>query len=198
MGVTELATELGVHPNTVRFHLDALLEHGQVQRTPDPDPRPGRPRALYQAASGMDPAGPRQYLTLAAVLLADLAGSPDGPTRAANAGRAWGARLDPPLTPELPARASAEDRAVHRLVALMDACGFAPQVRDDTWTVVELWHCPFLELAQQSPEVVCAAHLGIMQGALDAWDAPLAVERLDTFGKPGRCLAHLTSIGGTR
>jgi predicted ArsR family transcriptional regulator len=55
-----------------------------------------------------------------------------------------------------------------------------------------LRHCPFLEVAADRSSVVCPVHLGLMQGALDAWDAPLTVDRLDPFVEPDLCLAHLS------
>ena len=48
LGVTELAEQLGIHPNTVRFHLDALVAQGLVDRRLEepsgPRPAPNRPR----------------------------------------------------------------------------------------------------------------------------------------------------------
>jgi len=57
-----------------------------------------------------------------------------------------------------------------------------------------LRHCPFLELAETSAQVVCPVHLGLMQGAMDAWGAPVDVDRLDAFVEPDLCLAHLTPV----
>jgi hypothetical protein len=34
-----------------------------------------------------------------------------------------------------------------------------------------------------------------MQGVLDQLGAPLAVERLEPFAEPGRCVAHLRRAG---
>jgi predicted ArsR family transcriptional regulator len=38
MSITAIADELGVHPNTVRFHLDTLLDNGLVEQV-EPDHR---------------------------------------------------------------------------------------------------------------------------------------------------------------
>jgi predicted ArsR family transcriptional regulator len=39
--------------------------------------------------------------------------------------------------------------------------------------------------------VVCPIHLGLMQGALEAWNAPVTVDRLEAFVEPDLCLAHI-------
>jgi hypothetical protein len=33
--------------------------------------------------------------------------------------------------------------------------------------------------------------LGLMRGALETWEAPVTVERLEAFSEPDLCLAHL-------
>jgi predicted ArsR family transcriptional regulator len=60
---------------------------------------------------------------------------------------------------------------------------------------VGLRHCPFLELAEVRAQVVCPIHLGLMQGAMAAWDAPVTVDRLVPFAEPDLCVAHLGAVG---
>jgi predicted ArsR family transcriptional regulator len=81
-------------------------------------------------------------------------------------------------------------------VGLLDEFGFAPErsVSDQ----VRLRHCPFLELAETRAAVVCPIHLGLMQGALESWQSPIGVDRLDAFVEPDLCLVHLTTEGDTR
>lgn len=45
---------------------------------------------------------------------------------------------------------------------------------------------------------MCAVHLGLMRGVLDARRTPVTVDRLDAFARPDLCLAHLTTTGGQR
>ncbi|MBM7798113.1 putative ArsR family transcriptional regulator [Microlunatus panaciterrae] len=138
----------------------------------------------------MDPTGPRHFRMLAEVLALSLAAEPEPSARAVEAGRAWGRRLgsqaengSDPSTSE----------AAARLLGMLDELGFAPEQRDtDGRSQIGLRHCPFLELAATTPQVVCPVHLGLMQGALEAWRAPVTVDRLDPFVEPDLCLAHLT------
>jgi predicted ArsR family transcriptional regulator len=188
----QIAEQLGLHPNTVRFHLDILVENGQVECIPTDHRRPGRPPQLFRAVRGMDPTGPRRYQVLAEVLVEQLVEEPDAARRAAAAGRAWGRRLDLPPA----AGGRAVDQQVDHLVSLLDDLGFAPE-RPGTGErgQIGLRHCPFLELSQTRASVVCPVHLGLMQGALEAWRASVTVERLDAFVEPDLCIAHLAPTG---
>ena len=82
------------------------------------------------------------------------------------------------------------------MVAALDELGFAPERRTSNGEQrVGLRHCPFLELAETHASVVCPIHLGLMQGALEAWGAPVTVDRLEAFVEPDLCLAHVTAVG---
>ena len=47
MSVPEIAERLGVHANTVRFHLETLVANGQVEHLTADRGSPGRPARLY-------------------------------------------------------------------------------------------------------------------------------------------------------
>lgn len=74
------------------------------------------------------------------------------------AGRDWGRALAPPPRRTAP---------VDGLVQVLDGLGFTPAVvhRDNDSAVLHLRSCPFLELAEASPDVVCGVHLGVIGGA---------------------------------
>ena len=119
----EIAEALGVHKNTVRFHLESLLTAGQVERAAQVRSGPGRPAQAFRAVRGMDPGGPRFYQLLAGVLSDALLADPDGPQRAVEAGRQWGQRLAATSADPI----TAVNDAVDQLVDLLDAYGFAPE-----------------------------------------------------------------------
>ena len=73
MSITAVADKLGVHPNTVRFHLDTLVSDGQVEQVEPDRKRPGRPPQMFRALRQMDPDGPRHYRLLAEILATSLA-----------------------------------------------------------------------------------------------------------------------------
>lgn len=187
MSTSQLAQRLGVHANTVRFHLETLVAGGQVERAETDGRGPGRPPLLFRAVRRMDPAGPRHYQLLAEALAHGLAGAPEPAARASEAGQAWGARL---------ASAAPEGEPVARLTGLLSELGFDPELRQsDGETQVGLRHCPFLEAAEAHAEVVCPVHLGLMRGALEAWQAPITIDRLEPFVEPDLCLAHVAPRG---
>ena len=100
VGVSEIADRLGVHPNTVRFHLEALVDDGIIERVPDTPSGPGRPRVGYRARPGLARGGARRYRELAEILLGHLSATSDDPAAAATAvGRTWGAHLVPRPAP---------------------------------------------------------------------------------------------------
>ena len=93
LGVREVAQRTGLHPNTARFHLEALVEAGLAARETENRETPGRPRIDYRAVADR-PAGQRRYRLLAEMLTSLIAGTMPAPGRAAEeAGREWGAFL---------------------------------------------------------------------------------------------------------
>lgn len=196
LSTADIADRLGMHPNTVRFHMDTLLANGQVERVSVQRRVPGRPPQMFQAVAGMDPTGPRHYRLLAEVLADTLATDPDWEGRAIKAGRIWGRRQCEASGTEV----GVPDDPIDGLVALLGEFGFAPERgRDDEQLAegarqISLRNCPFLELAVDRPQVACLVHLGLMQGAMEAWHSAITVERLDAFVDPDRCVAHLTEV----
>lgn len=181
--VSQIATGLKVHPNTVRFHLDTLTTRGLVQRVPSGPDGPGRPALRVRATAGLDPDGTRHYRALAEVLTLALTDVPDRVDLAQRGGRAWADRL----LAEQPASHAAAPESV--LMQVLDAASFAPEQTGPA--EIGLRNCPFLELVGSAEQIVCSVHLGLMRGTLDALGADRTVVRLDPFVQPGLCVAHL-------
>ncbi|TDO66451.1 putative ArsR family transcriptional regulator [Kribbella sp. VKM Ac-2571] len=195
LGVTELAEQLGIHPNTVRFHLDALVTQGLVDRRLQEPTGRGRPRTLYTPHPGMDRGGRRQYQLLAKILLGQLATTPDAEVAAEAAGRGWGGYLVENIPPS---RQLDAPEATQRLTALMTDLGFAPEPddADADATRIRLRHCPFLELAEEYSSTLCPLHLGLMRGALTEIRAPIVATSLEPFAEPDACIVHLSPARG--
>ena len=196
LSIVTIARQLGVHPNTVRFHLDILVASGQAEQVAPDRGRPGRPAQLFRPVRQMNRAGPRRYQLLAEILVRSVATGPEPSTRAADAGRVWGQLLADTADSGEHASSGKTTEPVGRLVSLLDELGFDPQLRVTADRQdVGLRHCPFLELAQANEQVVCPIHLGLMQGAMAAWHAPVSVSRLEPFAEPDLCVAHLARAG---
>ena len=192
LGVRDVAQRTGLHPNTARFHLEALTEAGLAVRETEDRETPGRPRIGYLAVGG-GPAGRRRYRLLAEMLTSLIAGIVPQPGSAAeDAGREWGAYLteQPPPYQKLTA-----EEAVAKLTAIMEELGFAPQPEasdGDGQYRLNLRQCPFREVAQHHQNVICSLHLGLMRGALERMRAPVTADRLNPFVEPSLCVASLT------
>ncbi|WP_231986388.1 metalloregulator ArsR/SmtB family transcription factor [Mycobacterium sp. E2479] len=198
MSIAGIADVLGVHPNTVRFHLDSLVVDGQVEHVELDRKGPGRPPLMFRAVRQMDRGGTRHYRLLAEILAKAFAAERNPGPKALAAGRAWGQKMSTELH-SLPDDADSAEEAIAHLIDLLDELGFAPERRvSNGEQQVGLRHCPFLELAENSSSVVCPVHLGLMQGAMENWGAPVSVDRLDPFVEPDLCLAHLTLQGAAK
>ncbi|MGV8977794.1 MAG: helix-turn-helix transcriptional regulator [Cellulomonas sp.] len=222
--VQAIAAQVGLHTNTVRTHLDQLVEAGLVEGSNEVRTRPGRPRALFRASATSPAAEVDSYKLLAGILADTIgaraidsgppsAGVPAPLTAATEAGRRWGRTV---------ARSTGSgsdpvdaEHGLERIVALLDDVGFAPRVSPSAGAgpsvlrggagevdgaevggiVVELHRCPFREVAVEHPDVVCGVHLGLMQGALEQMGASVTSIRLDAFVAPSLCLAHISQVG---
>ena len=111
-----------------------------------------------------------------------------------------GSAGDGPAAPEKgrPGRGAddAASAARHEVVDLLDRLGFAPRADDDAASVA-LTRCPLLEAAYRNPEVVCAVHLGLAQGALERLGAPREGTSLLPFAEPGACRLYLRPADGS-
>lgn len=190
-GVQELADRVGLHVNTVRFHLHRLINEGAVARQTEERGAPGRPRLTFTAVASPGTHGDiRSYRLLAEILAGFVSRAmPDAVAAGTEAGRTWGHYLTerPP-----PYRFTDQESSLRELLRILDDIGFVAELiesgeRDEIW----VHHCPFLEVAEEHRDVVCAVHLGLMQGALAEMRAPFTTDRLEPFVEPTLCVASL-------
>lgn len=210
----EVAARLGTHPNTARFHLEALVGVGVVSREREERTAPGRPRTHYVAAATGSIIGPatgsitgsitgpgagagagaggtqRSYRLLAEILATHLDSSaPDPAGEAVSAGRRFGRTAAP--AGERPQSVAAAAGLVVDTLARM---GFESQPTPEQGSVrIDVTTCPFLEVATRHLDVVCAIHRGLMEGLLETADAPAGVASLEPLVEPSHCVARLTS-----
>ena len=186
----EVAEATGLHPSTVRAHLEQLAASGLATRARTGDGTPGRPAWRYRAAAPAPSSAPSPYQELAAALVGYLARDEDDPhATGVRAGRDWGRSLAASLS-----SARHEDAPIDGMVRVLDRLGFTPRVVDRTTTgsaEVHLRSCPFLDLAMTNPDVVCGVHQGVIGGALNALGAPGAQTDLEPFAMPGACVVKV-------
>lgn len=174
--VEEIAEAVGLHPNTVRGHLDALLAAGRITRMPDQRATRGRPHWLYSATASAS------IRELARALDAELemASAPDVARLAA---ATW-AEVGPDVM-----AAATPDEAVDRATQALADFGFQAE-RNPLGDQISLTLCPYAELVDEHP-VICDIHARLLSEVLHRTRQPVALTRLDVFPRPGLCVAHL-------
>lgn len=175
--IEDIAESTGLHANTVRGHLDALMSAGRASRTgSEPDGR-GRPAWLYSAK----PSGTAEEL--AAVLEGALEAA-TAPGLARDAAVSWAQTL--PGVPHSISPDGAVDAATEALTHL----GF-DAVRNEVGDAITLRACPYASLVRDHP-VICEVHAGVLVEVLRRTGQPVGVASLDVFPTPTLCVAHLT------
>ncbi|HVP75396.1 MAG TPA: helix-turn-helix domain-containing protein [Gaiellaceae bacterium] len=180
----ELARRLGLHANTVRWHLAILADAGLVLSHSARSAR-GRPRIVYTLGEEGGARPRENYRLLATILTGTLSVLEGGSALAVDAGRAWGRYLVRRPPPHV--RVSDAD-AIRHVADLLLAEGFRPEASLDE---IRMRNCPFRDLAESSAGIVCAVHQGLISGALAELGSDLCVERLEAFVEPDLCIARL-------
>jgi predicted ArsR family transcriptional regulator len=167
LATADIAESLALHANTVRPHLERMRDAGLLAVEIGGRGDVGRPQHRYSVAPdapslGLEPPTmpvlARMVLSIAKRLQASgddavAVGLDEGRSRARSYQNA-------PSTLEA-------------LVSDLDRLGFDPVVtdsepdgaeNDDGAAVIAFAHCPFADLAQEHPELVCGLHRGLVAG----------------------------------
>src|SRR4051794_11421047 len=141
VGAAELASRVGLHANTVRFHLGRLAEAGLVSSTLEARSRPGRPHVLYRATpEAGEPAD--DYRFLARMLASALEAGPEPEREAERAGHGGGRLLMDGRAPDEPISG---DQAADTITRLLADQGFAPERAGGA---MRMCRCPFRDLVE--------------------------------------------------
>jgi len=171
LATADIAESLALHANTVRPHLERMRDAGLVDVEVGRRGDVGRPQHRYFVASDAPALGlePPSIPVLARMVLAMAkrlhASADDAQAVGSDEGRR---RAKPYVT---------APSTLEALVSDLDQLGFDPIVtdadpqvassdplRDDPDAVVAFAHCPFADLAEQHPELVCGLHRGLVAG----------------------------------
>ncbi|GAA1606374.1 helix-turn-helix transcriptional regulator [Actinoplanes couchii] len=168
VGRDEVAETLGVGRTLAAHHLDRLVEAGLLEvsyqrRSGRTGPGAGRPAKMYRIAPGEHTVSvpPRSYRSAAEMLAETIERTGAEET--------------------LYAVAREQGRAQP---ADLTALGYSPTGEDDR---IILRNCPFHQLAEQFPPLICGMNLAMLEGALagSEW-----TPRMDPA--PGRCCVTLS------
>ena len=184
--IAALVARTGLHANTLRGHLQLLVDLGQVDRTVAPNAGPGRPRVLYSARPTEGTDDP--YRQLAGELAAGIAHQSGDEGAAHAAGRHWGRRVR--ARARLAADSVLDGRAAVALAADgLTQLGFATAT-EPLGDRLYLTVCPFEALARENRSV-CQVHHDLLNGLFAELGGVVTCTELDTFVRPDLCVAHL-------
>ena len=174
LSTSEVADSLGLHPNTVRPHLERMRDVGLLVARPDTSGAVGRPQKLYSLCADAPSLGlePPVFPMLARMLLTMAADAGVDGEAAACAGRDEGGRMA--------RRSPPTSDCIDAAVEMLDGLGFDPAVvTEEGGATVAFAHCPFAEMAASSPELVCSLHRGLLEGFVDQVGGAQVVEFRD-------------------
>lgn len=160
LATAEIAESLGLHVNTVRPHLERMREVGLLGVFTGPRGVVGRPQHRYALAPDAPSLGlePPPFPVLARMLLRAAAQAGLVGDDAAEAGREEGRSDALRIKPDRPA-------CVQALTAVLERLGFDPAVAADSErATIAFTHCPFRELAESNPDLICSLHRGLVEG----------------------------------
>ncbi len=195
-----VASRIGLHVTTARFHLDQLENAGLIRRAVGRAGARGRPRILFTAGPAAREGGAQHELSR--VLATALAEDADrGRSRAIRAGETWAESYADEL------RASTAE-GIRPLLTILDRLGFDPELDvpdpdpapkpesaagTGTAAVVSLLACPFRADAREAPDVICSVHLGLVRGVARTLGHDPDQVGLRPFVGPELCHVHLGS-----
>ena len=170
LSAQEIADRLDLHPNTVRPHLERMRDAEIVVVEARHRGTPGRPQHRFSLAPGAPGIGgfePPSHTLVAGMLaaVAERVGA-DG-IDAGAIGRSVG--RESALRDRARGVGPSDGGCLDVLVGHLDRLGFEPSTerRDDVAHVAFL-RCPFRELAEAYPELICNLHRGITEGVVEA------------------------------
>jgi predicted ArsR family transcriptional regulator len=176
----EVASSLGLHVNTVRPHLERMREVGLLEVRVEPSGAVGRPQHRYCLAPEAPSLGlEASVFPLATRLLLEVAAAAGaGEEEAAEVGREQG-RSDGRRARDAGARGGEHappapldaSPCVAALVERLAVLGFDPvQAADEARATIAFGRCPFQDLAESNPALVCGLHRGLVEGFVDSFD----------------------------
>ena len=163
----EIAETLGLHPNTVRPHLERMREVGLLEVTTDARGEVGRPQHRYSLAPDAPSLGlePPTVPLLARMVLAMAERLDASADDAAAVGEGRG-RPAPRATPTRHRRSR---RSSPTSTALASTPSSPPMSSTrPTSAIVAFANCPFAAFAATHPELVCGLHRGLVAGFVAA------------------------------
>lgn len=194
----QVSEVLNVHVTTARFHLDQLVSGGVLEAS-FVKQGVGRPRKVYRLVAGSpcDHADSHAIGILADLLTGSESARPAGERLTPfEAGRRWAEEHVPADRGEAAATPGQWLARIGLLIDVLREWGYTTNLSgfDSSRTVeLELVQCPFLDLAQSNPDIVCGVHRGLITGTLQQLGEDDVDVSVEPFSRANRCLVHITT-----
>ncbi|HEX9993138.1 MAG TPA: helix-turn-helix domain-containing protein [Acidimicrobiales bacterium] len=174
LATADIAESLNLHPNTVRPHLERMRDLGLLVASSEARGSVGRPQHRYALAPDAPSLGlePPTFPLLARMLVRLAAAAGADSVDAADVGREQGRADATAMGAEGEGEGDAEG-CVALLMAELASLGFDPEAAVEatpdgsTAGTVAFTHCPFRDLAEAHPELVCHLHRGLVEGFVE-------------------------------
>ncbi len=195
LGTSDIAETLGLHPNTVRPHLERMRDVGLLDVEVDSRGNVGRPVHRYSVAADAPSLGlePPAFPKLATMLASVAALSVPDPNDVALVGRDEGRALAHSGLGS--SSGTKQSTCSEAIVARLAELGFDPVSSGEA--VVGFARCPYRELAELYPDLVCGLHRALVEGLADGFaetlDGAVAVEDFHTLVDRDPCQVTLRS-----
>ena len=159
MTAAEVASALDLHHNTVREHLDALVDAGFVEVSSKPTGRRGRPALRYASTAPNPEEVLDSYLTLLDAVAETLGTGPRAHELALAIGRRW-AQMTPSVQDVGDSgQGAGPTRRTAGLLPALSMMGFAPEPHGDA---LVLKACPLVSRGRTPHPLVCVMHEGYL------------------------------------
>lgn len=185
VGVARITEEFQLNHNAIRQHLTKLRDAGLIIEETAPAQGRGRPALRYRVRPGAvdqwQSSSPYEELAL---MLLQVVGGESPEVVGYNTGRALAAEV----------QHSTSD-PVNVVESVARRLGFEPQATaTDIGTDLQLDRCPFSATAKVAPDVICALHRGLTDGAASTCDG-VTVDGLTVMNPDhGGCILHLRTV----
>lgn len=189
--IAQIARELGLNRVTLRYHLGYLKNQGLIEEATPAGPRGvGRPATLYRASKHAHVSGfPRRRFELLGQLALEALAQAVGNEKASQYLRMKGAEAGKAMIAELGASAKVErwtPEAFERFVlrGLFRDFGIPIEVlsKSSLSLTYRAFDCPFLELAEKMPGLVCNSLDKGFHSGIDEALGGVRTERLACMG----------------
>lgn len=185
LAIQDIADTTTLHPNTVRNHLDRLVQAGLVDQVTEERETPGRPRSLFSVASTeTTPQTPQAagastddsgFRDLTGILAASLTRAGNPAAQAVLAGQRW---LQVLAVHDWPARPATIATATTDLIAVLNEMDLHPVLEAEGTAIT--FDLPVTQNRDADADLVLlSVHVGMVERALERLDTPLAIAAVD-------------------